>query len=733
MNIIECMRKEMLIYMKKQSLIETLPSFLHCSKQDVENEVKRLIEDGTLFEDEQNKISISADKGYLKARLILNKKGYGFAQVEGFKDFFIPAYAINGAFDGDDCLVEITGQKSPEDIEGKVVKVLRRNTNKVVGTYVVGKSKCLVYPDDVRLRQIRIFKQDSHNAKNNDKVWVELDKDTIGDNVMSGKIVEVLGQANSPKAEQLSIIRAHNLFDKFDDKTLAAAKQINQEVDLKNFKNREDYTEQRVITIDGEDARDFDDALAIEQIENGTRLYVHIADVSNYVVENSALDKEAYKRATSAYFPNQVIPMLPNELSNGVCSLSEGVNRLTLSVVIDVDLEGKVTKSEVKEGVIKSRHRMTYTEITNILKDDEMLKEKYADVLEDIYAYRDLSIKLKAQRYARGEIRMNLPEPFILEAPSGEIVSIENRFTDEAHEIIESLMILANECVAEKFFKLGVPFVYRVHEKPDEEKTKKLSVLLKNMGVANQLELDGDKPASYQRILEKIVGTTKETTLTKLVLRSMMKAKYSQACLGHFGLASEFYCHFTSPIRRYPDLMIHRIIKQYINGVPVEDLKLRYTNTVIKASEQSSIMEKNADLAEREVDDYKKALYMTKFLGEKFVGTISGVQEFGLFVELDNGVEGLIRAENMPFDEYTYDAESLAMRGRAHTYKIGDVVEIIVARADPRNKQVDFDFANVEKSNLGAFVVNRKNNQNKSSKKEKHGKKNKNKKRKGRR
>ena len=381
MDIVKIIRENKLIYLTIDKLSQQLATIMNVNKDEIKQQIVDLIHDGTLFLDDNKKVSISADKGYFKAKLTLNKKGYGFARVEGYNDFFIPAYAINGAFDGDDCLVEIIDQKTPEDIEGRVVSILKRNTTHIVGTYIVGKSKNVVFPDDERLPQIRIYKNDAMNADNNEKVWVEIDMNTISNSTMRGKIIEVLGQANTPKAEQLSIIRSFNLKEKFDEKTLQDARKINQNVEISNFKNRQDFTKQRVITIDGEDARDFDDAISVERIKGGGyKLYVHIADVSNYVVENSALDKEAYYRGTSVYFPNQVIPMLPKELSNGICSLSEGQNRLVLSVIIDLDKDCNVLSSKIVEGIIKSSHRMTYTEIKNILLNDSLLIEKYQDV-----------------------------------------------------------------------------------------------------------------------------------------------------------------------------------------------------------------------------------------------------------------------------------------------------------------------------------------------------------------
>ena len=369
MELIKLIRDNKLIYLTVEALARSIKKITGGNEADIKTEIVNLLHSGDLVLDDKNKVSISADKGYFKAKLILNKKGYGFAQVNGYPDFFIPAFAINGAFDGDDCLVEITNRKSDEEIEGRIVRVLQRNTTRVVGTYIVGMSKNVVFPDDVKLPQIRIYKGDAGNAQNNDKVWVELDLNSIETQLLRGKIIEVLGKANTPKAEQLSIIRSYNLHERFEEATLNEAKNLPQTVKIEKFKHREDFTNHKVITIDGEDARDFDDALSIEKLpKGGYNLYVHIADVSHYVVENSALDKEAFKRGTSVYFPNQVIPMLPKELSNGICSLSEGVNRLVLTVVINMDKNFNVKSSKIVEGIIKSSHRMTYTEIKNILE-----------------------------------------------------------------------------------------------------------------------------------------------------------------------------------------------------------------------------------------------------------------------------------------------------------------------------------------------------------------------------
>ncbi len=721
MEIVKLIRENQLIYLNKETLIKELKKITGANIKDVKEEVENLILNGTLFVDDRGRISISRDRGYIKARLTLNKKGFGFASVEGKPDFFIPAYAINGAFDGDDVLVEITNMKTEDDIEAKVIKILARNTTHIVGTFVEGKSKNVVFPDDTKLPQIRIFKNDARGAHNNDKVYVEINPASLETKNLTGKIVEVLGQANTMKAEQLSIIRSFKLKDQFEKETLNEAKTLEKSVDYLKYKNkRADYTEHNTFTIDGEDARDFDDAISLKRHENGYVLYVHIADVSHYVKENSAIDKEAYRRGTSVYFPNHVIPMLPKELSNGICSLNENEYRLTLTVKMELDGAYNITNSAIVESIIKSKHRMTYTEITKIFEGDPLVIEKYADIYKDILTMREIANKFKADRLKQGEIRFNLPEPFILENSAGEIVSIEKRVQDEAHELIESFMVKANEIVAE--WAGNSPFVYRVHEKPDSDKVAKLSDLLTNLGIANQLKLNGDQPVAYQQIVDRIVGTPKEKILSYLILRTMMKARYAPTCLGHFGLALTHYCHFTSPIRRYPDLLIHRIIKSVLAGTPKAEVKVHFEDVVERASIQASDTEKNADEAERAVDDYKKAVYMQKFLGEEFEGIISGVQEFGIFVELDNGIEGMIKTDYLPMDEYIYDEDKMSIYGKTHHYTIGDTVRVVVSNVNTQLRQIDFDLAGVEKP-LKNFIVN-KNKANKSAWDEKENSKN---------
>ncbi len=715
MDYVKLIRENALIYLSVDKVAQSIAKITQQNEKEVKNKILSLIKDGVLFLDD-DKVSISADRGFIKGKLSLNRKGYGFVSVPDKPDFFIPAFAINGAMDGDDVLFEITHVGKDELFEGKIVRVLNRNTTHVVGTFIEGKSKNVVFPDDDKVQQIRIYKGDEGTAQNNEKVWVELDSALLEQGVLRGKIVEVLGKANNPKAEQLSIIRSYKLVDKFDAATIAEAKKLPQTVDLSKFKNRQDFTKLKTITIDGEDARDFDDAISVEQnAGGGYTLYVHIADVSHYVTENSALDKQAYKRGTSVYFPNQVIPMLPVELSNGICSLNEGENRLTLSVVMEMDKDAKVLSSRVVESVIKSAHRMTYTEITNLLAGDELLREKYADVYEFILIYREISQKLKDLRLKRGEIRFNIPEPFILENEQGEIVSITKRMQDEAHEIIESLMIAANEAVALWGYNTKLPLMYRVHEKPDNEKVARLSKILLNMGVSNNLEIEGDTPAAYQKIMEKIAGSPKEQTLAVLTLRTMMKARYSPTCLGHFGLASEYYCHFTSPIRRYPDLMVHRVIKCYLNGMPASEIRERFAPIVERASEWCSETEKTADEAERAVDDYKKAVYMKNFLGQEFDAVISGVQEFGIFAELDNGIEGMIKADNLPFDNYEYDEMSLSLKGKQHSFVIGDKLRIVVSNVNTQLRQIDFDLVGVEQQ-VKDFINNKTFNRGKNLK-----------------
>ena len=696
MDILKIISENKLVYLTFDELAKELSLITLKDRPTTKLMLKELLENGDLLFDANQHIYIPSLRGYIKCVVRGSQKGFVFAErIEDTDkpDIFVPRHATLNAVNGDVVWVKITQVIDNYNPEGEIVNIIKRNTEYVVGTLRVSKNGIVVDSDDDRFPSVKIFKPDLMGANNGDKVVAKVIFDDLN-LTMHGVITEVLGKAGTVSAEQLSIIRSYKIKDKFEDNTLKEASKIKQTVTPKDLEGREDFTDLRTITIDGEDSRDFDDAISVERTEKGGyRLGVHIADVSHYVKEGSALDEEAFIRGTSVYFSDLVIPMLPEQLSNGICSLREGVQRLTLSVIIDLDKDCNVINSRISEGVILSKHRMTYTKAQKMLEGDKELLEQYGDIADDIMAYVEISKKLKEKRYARGEIRFDIPEPQIFENEDGSIARIEKRPIDDSHQLIESLMILCNEVVAQTYFSKKYPFVYRVHEKPELERVEKLIDMLKALHINASINTKDIKPYDFQKILDSLGDDTRKDTINKIILRTMMKARYAPECLGHFGIASTFYCHFTSPIRRYPDLMIHRIIKASLRGQKAKESRMHFEEIVEKACEQSSLTEKRADEVEREVDDYKKALYMKQYLGEVYNGVISGVQEFGVFVELDNTIEGMIKFENLPIDNYDYDPKTMQLSGSRHSYSLGDKVEIMVVAANTHTRRIEFELA----------------------------------------
>jgi len=694
-EILKLIQDNGLIYLTFEKTVKELMAIAKIDKKEAGEAVKYLIEDGELMYDNNKRLFLTKQRGYIKCKICANKKGYAFAQIldnpTNRQDIFIPKDSINGALDEDIVLVRIFNSFG-ESEEGEVMSVLRRTNEYIVGELKLINKKYYCIPDDEKFPTLRINSADKLNAVEGDKVVAKIIFDVDGEQ-LRGIVIECLGKSGTVAAEEMAIIRSYKIRDKFPEAVLNEASAIPDEVSEKDKKDRLDLTSARTITIDGEDSRDFDDAISVEKLTNGYRLGVHIADVSHYVKKGSALDDEAYLRGNSVYFPDLVIPMLPEKLSNGICSLREGVERLTLSVIIDFDKDCKVVKRKIANCVIKSNHRMTYTKVQKMLEGDAETIEQYKDIYEDILLYAEISKKLKKLRKDRGEIRLDIPEPKVFENDLGEIDRIEKHIQDESHELIESLMIIANEVVAETFFTKKLPFVYRVHEKPESSRVEKLVDVCAGLGIHAKFDTEDISTHDYQKLTEQIEEDPRKWTLMKIILRSMMKACYQDKCLGHFGIASTFYCHFTSPIRRYPDLLIHRIIKSYLAGKKSKELHLEYDAVVGTASEQSSLTEKRADEVERAVDDYKKALYMKNHLGEKYMGTISGVHEFGIFIELENTIEGLIRFEYLPVDAYEYDDRAQILKGEKHCYKLGDKLEVICVNANTKLRQIDFELA----------------------------------------
>lgn len=716
MDILKTISDNKLVYLTFDELAKELSLITLKDRPTTKLMIKELLESGDLLFDVNQKIYIPSARGYIKCVIRGNQKGFAFAQrIDDAEqpDIFIPRHATMNAVNDDVVWVKITQTIDNYNPEGEIVNIVKRNTEYVVGTLQVTKNGITVDADDDKYPSIKIFKPDLLGANNGDKVVAKIVFDDINQ-TMHGVITEVLGRAGTVSAEQLSIIRSYKIKDKFEDRTLAEASKIKQNVTPKDLEGREDFTHLNTITIDGEDSRDFDDAISVERMEKGGyRLGVHIADVTHYVKEGSAIDDEAFIRGTSVYFSDLVIPMLPEQLSNGICSLREGVQRLTLSVIIDLDKECNILNSRISEGVIISKHRMTYTKVQKMIEGDRETIAEYRDVAQDISAYVEISRKLKEKRRARGEIRFDIPEPQIFENEDGSIAKIEKLPIDESHQLIESLMILCNEVIAKTFFTKKYPFVYRIHEKPEVERVERLIDMLKALYINAHINTKDIKPYDFQKILDTLDDDTRKDTINKIILRTMMKARYAPECLGHFGIASTFYCHFTSPIRRYPDLLIHRIIKASLRGQKAKDSRIHFEEIVAKACEQSSLTEKRADEVEREVGDYKKALYMKQYLGEVYDGVVSGVQEFGVFVELPNTIEGMIKFENLPIDNYDYDEKIMKLEGSKHSYSLGDKVQVMVVAANTHTRRIEFELADRVKPSSLEEIAKQKDKANK--------------------
>ena len=604
--------------------------------------------------------SSKEEEGLVIGKLQAHAKGFGFLipDEEGQKDVFIPSTYMNGAMNGDKISVKVTREDTnTKKREGEVVEILERNTTKIVGIYEDCKNFGFVVSEDTRIsKDVFISKKDRNGAKDGDVVTVKLTKWPDEKRKAEGVVTEVLGRKGDRGIDILMIIKKLGLPEEFTDKVLNFAENISEEIDEKEYKGRRDLRDIKMVTIDGEDAKDLDDAVSIEKLSNGNfRLGVHIADVTHYVKENNPLDKEALKRATSVYLIDRVVPMLPRKLSNGICSLNPKVDRLTLTCFMEIDHKGKVVDHEIVESVIKTNERMTYTDVTKILKDhDEELIKKYDYLYEDFKMMEELCYILRTKRTKRGAIDFEIAEAKITLNELGKPIEIKPYDREISNRMIEEFMLAANETVAEHMFGTHLPFVYRIHENPDEEKLTKFKEFVHNLGYTIQWT-EEIRPKSFQEILEKVKGKNEETVVSTLLLRSMMQARYAPECSGHFGLAAEYYCHFTSPIRRYPDLQIHRIIKEYLHGEMDEKRINKLKNTVGYAAKQSSEMERKAQDAEREVDDLKKAEYMEDRIGEQFEGIISSVTSFGVFVELANTIEGLVHITDLDDDYYIFN------------------------------------------------------------------------------
>lgn len=654
-------------------------------------------------------MSKNKKKQKLTGKFCANEKGFGFItfEEEGKEDVFVPSKSVNGALDGDTVQFLIYKQKQgTKKAEAKIVKIVKRERETIVGTFQKSRNFGFVVPDDKSFAtDIFISKKKCKEAKNNDKVVVYIEKyPTKGKNA-EGEIMEILGNINQAGVDLLSVVKEFGLNNEFPKEVMQYVKNIPQKIDEKDIKNRRDFRNDNIFTIDGEDAKDLDDAIHVEKLENGNyKLDVHIADVSNYVKEDSVLDKEAILRGTSVYMFDRVIPMLPFELSNGICSLNAGENRFALSCLMEIDEKGRVVSSDVCKSVIKVTERMSYTDVNKIINNqDEKVLERYRPYISDFKLMEELAKILKNRRVTNGYLNLEIPESKLVLDENGKCIDVHQYETTFANEIIEQFMLTANETIAEKFYWLEAPFIYRVHEEPDFDKIQETNKFLFNIGYKIKANRDNIKPKAFSEVLEKIKGTEYEKVISTLILRTLKVARYESENKGHFGIASQYYCHFTSPIRRYPDLFIHRVISEYIkDGYNVPEEKLQdLTAKSNKYAESSSDCEKTATKAEREAEDIKKAEFMESKIGEEFEGIVSSVTSFGMFVELESTVEGLIRFENMGGEYFIYDETQKKLVGEnsKKVYRIGDKVHIRVIEANKELRKVAFELVDKIENN----------------------------------
>ena len=580
--------------------------------------------------------------------------------------------------------------------EGVVVKVLERGMPEIVGTYQLNRDFGFVISDNPKFsKDIFIPRKEAAGIKNGDKVIAVITDYGSGNKNPEGKIKENLGNIRTPGTDILAIVKSFGIPSEFPEKVMKQAQRVPDHVLDADRDGRLDLRHLQTVTIDGEDAKDLDDAISLTKEGDIYHLGVHIADVSNYVQYNSALDREALKRGTSVYLADRVVPMLPERLSNGICSLNQGEDRLALSCLMDINEKGKVVSHQIAETVINVNERMCYTDVKNILEDtDEEAKKRYEALIPMFFMMKELSGILRNSRHHRGSIDFDFPESKIILNAAGKAIDVKPYEANVATKIIEDFMLMANETVAQEYCTEEIPFVYRTHDNPDPEKVESLLTLLHNQGVKIQKAKEEITPKEIQQIIESIEGLPNEAMISRLVLRSMKQAKYTTECSGHFGLAAKYYCHFTSPIRRYPDLQIHRIIKDNLRGRLMREGRTEhYAEILDEVARQSSVCERRADEAERESDKLKKAEYMSYHLGEEFEGIISGVTGWGLYVELPNTVEGLVHVNTLRDDYYVFDQESYELCGEMtkKVYKLGDKVRVRVADADKMLKTVDFE------------------------------------------
>lgn len=679
---------------KEIKMILEIPPY----ETNVLNDVlKELQEEGKIIKTKKGKYTLPEKLNLLTGTFEGHSKGFGFVNVDDQdEDVFIPLDFINGAMHKDRVLIHIINKPEGKREEGEVVNIIERGFTEIIGTYEKSKNFGFVIPDNTKIiKDVFVSQANDKGAVTGHKVIVKLTDYGNGRRNPEGHITEIIGHINDPGTDIMSIVKGYDLPTKFPKKVMDEVDHISTVVTDEDKKGRFDIRDWKTVTIDGEDAKDLDDAITITKNVNGTfTLGVHIADVTHYVTENCELDKEAIKRGTSVYLVDRVIPMLPHKLSNGICSLNQTVDRLALSCIMDVDMKGNIIRHKIEETLINVDRRMTYTNVKKILEDqDETLLEQYKDYISMFENMRELALLLRKKRKQRGSIDFDFPESKIILNEKGEPIDIKPYDRSIATKIIEEFMLLANETIAEDFFWQDIPFVYRTHEEPDSEKIQKLGTFIYNFGYHIKGHSDTIHPKEIQKLLTDIEGKSEETIISRLALRSMKQARYTAVNSGHFGLSTKYYTHFTSPIRRYPDLQIHRIIKQNLQG-KLDEKKINHYKTILpEIAKKCSENERRADEAERETDKLKKVEYMIKHIGDEFEGVISGVTKWGIYVELPNTVEGLVHVTALNDDYYLFDEEKYMFIGERtrKIYRLGDKVRVRVTKVDKVQKTIDFE------------------------------------------
>jgi len=711
-NNIEQTIERLLTYMKDEAykpltVQELEEAFGIEDSSEFKDFVKALVimeEKGLVVRTRSNRYGLPEKMNLVRGKLSAHAKGFAFVipDEQGLDDIFIPPTETNNALNGDIVLARVTSESSGQRREGTIIRILERGVQQIVGTYTESKHFGFVLPDDKKFASdIFIPKNASLGAIEGHKVVVKLVTYPEGRKSAEGEVIQILGHKNDPGVDILSIIHKHGLPTEFPDEVLNQAKETPEVISEEDLENRRDLRNETIVTIDGADAKDLDDAVTVTKLDNGNyKLGVHIADVTHYVRENSPIDDEASDRGTSVYLVDRVIPMIPHRLSNGICSLNPQVDRLTLSCEMEINASGEAVSHEIFQSVIKTTERMTYSDVNKILEDqDEELMKRYEPLVPMFRLMEELAAILRNKRMKRGAIDFDFKESKVIVDEEGKPSDVVLRERSVAERLIEEFMLAANESVAEHFHWMDVPFIYRIHEDPKEEKLQRFFEFITNFGYLVRGTANAVHPRALQEIIEEVKGKPEEMVISTVMLRSMQQAKYDPESLGHFGLSTKFYTHFTSPIRRYPDLIVHRLIRTYlIEGKLDEATREKWNALLPDIAEHSSSMERRSVDAERETDELKKAEYMEDKIGHEYDGIISSVTNFGMFVELPNTIEGLIHVSFMTDDYYRYDERHLAMIGErtGNVFRIGDEITVRVISVNKDERSVDFEIVGMK-------------------------------------